>query len=561
MKGISNANSGVANAIPQQEIEDIITDVFYPALPAPADVEAIDETISFDAVSGAEKYEVFANGNYIGEQLVTRSLRVSIDLTTLQGWNDLPSGTYDITVGATAEGYTRIIQSSAVSVTKKTIYNIYHDIINGWFNSGTDSRIEQGGIANIYFTPNEGYECPSSVTVINADYSYSSGGMGRIILSNPTGDVSVFIVCEQEQEEYFLTFSSPSPLTLNVSDNTKHWDGTLEYSPDKENWYEWEGTEVKSGPNNELYLRGIGNTIITGNNVIWWQLNGSDISCTGNIETLLDYQTVANGQHPTMGDSCYENMFNGCESLISAPELPATTLAASCYVQMFYGCTSLTTAPALPATTLATSCYGFMFNGCTSLTTAPSLPATTLAQSCYLGMFYNCTSLTTAPELPATTLASSCYTDMFSGCTSLTIAPELPATKLASSCYNGMFQSCSALTTAPELPATKLASSCYNGMFQSCSALTTAPELPATKLAKGCYANMFEGCSSLYVSDTQTAQAQYEWRIPTNDAMKTTYSQASMFTNCLGTRSSDDLAGEVGQQYVYYTQNPPVGNN
>ena len=60
-----------------------------------------------------------------------------------------------------------------------------------------------------------------------------------------------------------------------------------------------------------------------------------------------------------------------------------------------------------------------MFQGCTSLTTAPELPATTLADSCYSSMFYVCSSLTQAPALPATTLADYCYYYMFSGCTSL----------------------------------------------------------------------------------------------------------------------------------------------
>ncbi|MCR4823480.1 MAG: hypothetical protein K5873_11490, partial [Treponema sp.] len=46
---------------------------------------------------------------------------------------------------------------------------------------------------------------------------------------------------------------------------------------------------------------------------------------------------------------------------------PATTLAASCYYDMFYGCTSLTTAPDLPATSLTDGCYFEMFYGCTSL--------------------------------------------------------------------------------------------------------------------------------------------------------------------------------------------------
>ena len=489
-----------------QEVRDTVIDVLYPALPAPTDVEATDETISFDAVSGAEKYEVFANGNWIGEQLVTRSLRVSIDLTTLQGWNDLPDGTYDITVAATAEGYTRIIQSSAVNIYKGNLY---------------------------------------------------------------------------------LTFSSPSSFTLNTPDYIKRWDGVLEYSTDKENWNVWDGTIVlNSGSNNELYLRGTGNTVISMGAP--WQLNGTDISCSGNVENLLDYQAVMNGQHPTMGEACYDYMFSGCTSLIQAPELPATTLSNNCYLGMFYDCSSLTTAPQLPATTLTYGCYEYMFkgctrlaatpelpattltygcyrrmfDGCTNLITAPALPATTLADYCYASMFYGCTSLATAPVLSTITLASGCYQFMFCGCTSLTQAPALPATILAIGCYSGMFYDCLSLVTAPELPATTLAVGCYESMFYDCTNLTTAPTLPATALAERCYYYMFYGCTSLYASDTQTSEAQYEWRIPANDVITgTTYSQSEMFINCLGTRSSNDLAGEVGQQYIYYTQNPPVGNN
>ena len=89
-----------------------------------------------------------------------------------------------------------------------------------------------------------------------------------------------------------------------------------------------------------------------------------------------------------------------------------------------------------------------MFNGCTSLTTVPDLPATTLANNCYNGMFKGCTRLTTIPNLPATTLASNCYYDMFYGCTSLVETPSgwyLPAqTTKPNSCYS-MFKACSNL--------------------------------------------------------------------------------------------------------------------
>ena len=121
----------------------------------------------------------------------------------------------------------------------------------------------------------------------------------------------------------------------------------------------------------------------------------------------------------TLASNCYRNMFKGCTSLTTAPELPATTLANYCYYHMFEGCTSITAAPELPATTLATGCYSYMFNGCTSLIYPPTLNATILQPRCYQHMFFGCTSLKTAPELPATTLATYCYAYMFKNCTSL----------------------------------------------------------------------------------------------------------------------------------------------
>ena len=86
-------------------------------------------------------------------------------------------------------------------------------------------------------------------------------------------------------------------------------------------------------------------------------------------------------------------MFNGCTSLTSAPELPATTLTSYCYSAMFQRCTSLVNAPALPATILNDYCYQYMFYRCTSIVNAPELPATTLAPYCYQYMFYGCTKL------------------------------------------------------------------------------------------------------------------------------------------------------------------------
>ena len=251
--------------------------------------------------------------------------------------------------------------------------------------------------------------------------------------------------------ESYLTFSSKNSFTLTAAHNKKTWDGTLEYFASDETWTVWDGGRWNSlsaaynGTEYVLYLRGTGNTGITSSSVSSWELDGSDIACIGNIETLLDYSTVESGEHPIMADYCYFRMFYDCTSLTRAPELPATTLSNNCYCDMFYGCISLTHTPALPATTLVNGCYLGMFEGCTSLTHAPVLPATTLANYCYSDMFHGCTSLTHAPALPATTLSTDCYENMFKNCTSLTHIPELPATTLAEGCYSGMFDGCTSL--------------------------------------------------------------------------------------------------------------------
>lgn len=222
----------------------------------------------------------------------------------------------------------------------------------------------------------------------------------------------------------YVRFYSDASFSLNMWENWGNWDGTLQYSTNASTWTTWNGTTTisaaaTSGVYN-LYLRGINNSYITMNDPVEDYAHGFEftytqpIDCEGNIESLLDYTTVDNGQHPFMDEYAFKELFLDQIALRTAPELGAITLAPHCYADMF--------------------------SGCTSLTTAPELPATILTSYCYRGMFYSCASLTTAPKLPATTLAPYCYAEMFSGCTSLTSLPMLYALDLNSiSSYNYMF--------------------------------------------------------------------------------------------------------------------------
>ena len=151
---------------------------------------------------------------------------------------------------------------------------------------------------------------------------------------------------------------------------------------------------------------------------------------------------------PTLSSRCYYHTFENCYSLTAAPQFPNTTFSYGSFEGMYMSCSSLIKAPSVIPMLTGSDCR-YMFQGCTSLRTAPQLPATEITQYCYEYMFSGCTSLTSAPSiLPATTLAASCYNEMFRGCTSLTEAPYLPANYLnVSNAYKYMFYGCSSLSS------------------------------------------------------------------------------------------------------------------
>ena len=218
-------------------------------------------------------------------------------------------------------------------------------------------------------------------------------------------DYLTFTALRDDSSVMFSNVRSGSDFKYN-----KNGDGWQNYNPDA-----YDRIELNKGE----YVRFRGSDFVSNYNGSF-SIRGK-VAASGNIMSLrLDNESKSQG----LTDECFHQMFSGCDGLITAPELPETTLVYDCYEGMFERCTNLTAAPALPATTLAYGCYSDMFNGCTSLTAAPALPATSLAYGCYHGMFVGCTSLTELPELPATSLAQYCYYGMFDGCSSIRISDE-----------------------------------------------------------------------------------------------------------------------------------------
>lgn len=160
----------------------------------------------------------------------------------------------------------------------------------------------------------------------------------------------------------YVTFTAEGEQIFKMitesSSNEPYKISGLEYSVNNNDVWKKvvENEEVTFGGNNNgtLRLRGknIAGTAKDGWNyaTITFDKPGVKVTCTGDIRTLLDYEsykTVKTDQ------ALFCNLFENCKAITSAPDLPAETLAEDCYSFMFRGCTSLKTAPKLPATTLA----------------------------------------------------------------------------------------------------------------------------------------------------------------------------------------------------------------
>lgn len=408
-------------------------------------------------------------------------------------------------------------------------------------------------VAKFYFTDNmsdaEPLTMTTNVTEAGSSYIYNLNVIKRTkievtgIKAGPwtaSGTTNGDLICYP-----YVTFKAEQPQTFKMTATKYYTISGLQYSVNFGDWKDVvAGAEVEfGGEKGDLRLRGKDNLSGTaGSSSIAYStitfVNTVDVACTGDIRTLLDYESYEN---VATESARFSYLFYKCTQLTSAPDLPATKLADRCYSNMFYGCTNLKTVPTLLAMKMFSGVYRSMFQGCTSLENATDLPATELAEDCYAFMFQGCTNLKKVPDaLPALTMASKCYKQMFLGCTSLKKAPQLPATTLAYECYRGMFQECKGLEKAPELKATSLKESCYLSMFYRCTSLTAAPDLPAKELAETCYAGMFSYCTSLETGPKELLAITLAERC-----------YDSMFSSCTSLKTVPDLPATTLEKGCY----------
>ena len=159
-------------------------------------------------------------------------------------------------------------------------------------------------------------------------------------------------VYADSEPEGCIAFTSSKEFTVSLGDteNGSTWDGTVQYSKDGKDWENYTAGDIITAAGSEdgysVFFRGEGNHhICNDRGETRFRLNGEEISCSGNIENLLDYTEVQKNEHPGMSEYAFYRLFNMCTSLTAAPELPATKLADYCYSYMFWNCKSLSKAP------------------------------------------------------------------------------------------------------------------------------------------------------------------------------------------------------------------------
>ena len=425
------------------------------------------------------------------------------------------------------------------------------------------SRFEEGGVVRTItatnLTPNtryyvKGYVIKDGITV------YSSN----------TQD---FLTNDSQTNYFGFSNSQNSDVAIELEKHGTPANITLEYTTNDGNtWTTWSSSDgsllVTLHSGERVKFRGDNSTFCAGMaNGFTFNASGS-VTASGNIMSLVD-RTARSTTIPNVGcfaglftgfsrllinnllfpattltNYCYYQMFSGCSSITSAPELPATVVPIRAYMSMFRGCTNLTTASVYADAISREGCYE-MFRGCTSLQSISNFaPTGSIGNSGCQEMFKDCSSLITAPELLSTSIGGYTYMDMFNGCTSLQTTPSsLPATSVPDYAYSSMFYGCVNITTPPTIGATRFTGtgSCTN-MFYNCRSLRTAPSLNATQLSDFCYQEMFENCRSLTAAPDLPATTIY------------TCSYRMMFKGCSSLTSAPRILPALLLKYMCYSE-------
>jgi len=191
---------------------------------------------------------------------------------------------------------------------------------------------------------------------------------------------------EVKRNDKNLTFEALEDGTIAIVKNGAPTAVTCQYSTDGgENWKAYSiGTTLKVKKNDIVKFKCTTTTWSSSTANYYQFVIPNKMDVYGDILSLRYNST-------SIPNYVYYKLFADCK-IVHADLLKLTGATATIYgcTGMFMNCTELVSAPELPATTLNTYCYQQMFYGCVSLRKAPDLPAKGLQSNCYYQMFYGC---------------------------------------------------------------------------------------------------------------------------------------------------------------------------
>ena len=146
------------------------------------------------------------------------------------------SYTYDDTTGVIAlSNPSDNITITAVCTEVQQGYNVVASVTNGIYSGPT--HISSGETKTATITPGSQYGLPSEVTVTNATFDYSDD-TGVITISNPTGTVSITVVCLEQLKAPYIEIVNNSPTMISFSIL-----GASQQAEDGMTWADWVDSE------------------------------------------------------------------------------------------------------------------------------------------------------------------------------------------------------------------------------------------------------------------------------------------------------------------------------
>ena len=169
---------------------------------------------------------------------------------------------------------------------------------------------------------------------------------------------------ESDVKDDILTFTTDTGnSTIRLVKNSEPAPISLEYSTDGTIWqsYTIGDTINLTNPNDFVKLRGDNQITFNRNNFYSFVMTGS-LYGSGDVTSLFN---LIGGNYSLI---TIPSLFNGCEALKSAPNLPSTSIGDWGYYRTFRGCSNLTQAPFLPCNgSIDAQMYRELFFQCSKL--------------------------------------------------------------------------------------------------------------------------------------------------------------------------------------------------